>query len=92
MPRKLSDTQRALIDHIKPAGRIERRPGGFWCAPGTPNDERGVPAIWFGTQTVEALANRAVLIVSQHKESHGRSFAVEYQLKEETDNGADQIA
>ena len=62
-------------------GRIERRRGGFWTAPETIADARGVPDWYVTRPTVEALWRKGVVEISAtRQDSSGVAFVVEYRL------------
>ncbi len=83
---KPSKTQLSLIAQLLDGNRIiERRPGGFWTAPGVapdPLSRQGAPAWWYSTNTVQSLAYKGILIETKRQQTRHGSFVVEYTLAE----------
>lgn len=78
---KLSQTQMDLMAKVRAAGgRIEYRKGGFWTAPGVPEVRPGVPAWYFGWETIAALRDRGVLVLTRRSD---RQLPAEFQLASE---------
>lgn len=81
MSVKLSPTQLDLIARVRAAGgRIEYRKGGFWTAPGVLEAHAGVPEWHFGWQTIAALQDRGVLVLTRRSD---RELPQEFQLASE---------
>lgn len=78
----LSRIQLEALEKIRQSGgRIERRSGGYWTAPGTPrvaDAPASPPQWWFSTYMVETLAARGVLAVSKTEHKFGASLPIEY--------------
>jgi hypothetical protein len=82
MTTKLSATQRDVLGHMAADGGIlERRPGGFWTTPSTPDVRPGVPAWWVATGTATALWRKG-LIRETHTAGGRRAYVTVYTLTE----------
>lgn len=71
--RALSKTMEDAFAAMTEAGSLERLPGGFWSAPGCPrHSHNGVPIVYWGASTINALVDRGVAKFANFKE--GRNF------------------
>lgn len=87
---KLSETMQAALDAAKAnGGRLERWSGGFWTYPGCTWEVKNlpmptrVPEVHFGTQTIHALIDRAVVKISRRSHGEDRGYIVEVEVVEE---------
>jgi hypothetical protein len=84
----LSPTMKSTLHEIySHGGIVERRPGGYWTWPQCPSNG-GVPLVYYGTTTINALVDRGKMKYTAHKESSRRagSFPIEAQVTDEARN------
>ena len=71
----VSPTMQAALDMLEQHGALERRPGGFWTFPGCVETRPTVPDWNVAVNTIEALVDRNLAVVS--KRAGKAQFAVE---------------
>lgn len=83
MTKKLSPVMAdAMHQIVACGGRVIRREGGYWTAPGAPYLNSGQPYEWWiGTNTIRALVDRQQLEETDWRESHDGKFCVEVRVK-----------
>lgn len=85
----LSPLQQEAVDSLKQHGVLLRYGGGFWCAPnvemrklncGRPNSEVLIPTWHFGTNTIQDMLCKGIVVVTQTKTGVRVKYPVEVKL------------